>query len=196
MERENQRIVITKRMLKESMLKILQEKELDAINVTELCREAGINRTTFYRHYQIPRDVLTEIHQDLYRELRQRVDMPKSIEDIHPVTEKLCVFLNEHRELLRIFIRSNSDTDFVNFMNEIYRELAWEYSHIPVLKKLNQEDIRLLTLYNTGGSYFVFRSWIMGSIKKTPKEMADYVYGVLEKTKDLMIAALPVSKNE
>ena len=34
MEKENQRIVITKRMLKESMLRLLNEKELDKINVT------------------------------------------------------------------------------------------------------------------------------------------------------------------
>ena len=190
MERENQRVVITKRMLKESMLRILKEKDPDAINVSELCREAGVNRATFYRHYQIPRDVLSEIQQDLYRELRQRVEMPESIEDIRPVAEKLCIFLNEHRALLRIFIRSNSDSDFVNYMNDVYSELAREYSHIPALKKLSQEDVRLLTLYNTGGSYFVLRNWIMGSIQKTPKEMADYVYSVVEKTRQLMIATL------
>ena len=194
MERENQRVVITKRMLKESMLRILKEKDPDAINVSELCREAGVNRATFYRHYQIPRDVLSEIQQDLYRELRQRVEMPESIEDIRPVAEKLCIFLNEHRALLRIFIRSNSDSDFVNYMNDVYSELAREYSHIPALKKLSQEDVRLLTLYNTGGSYFVLRNWIMGSIQKTPKEMADYVYSVVEKTRQLMIATLSEPK--
>lgn len=194
MERENQRVVITKRMLKESMLRILKEKDPDAINVSELCREAGVNRATFYRHYQIPRDVLSEIQQDLYRELRQRVEMPESIEDIRPVAEKLCIFLNEHRALLRIFIRSNSDSDFVNYMNDVYSELAREYRHIPAPKKLSQEDVRLLTLYNTGGSYFVLRSWIMGSIQKTPKEMADYVYSVVEKTRQLMIATLSEPK--
>ena len=120
--------------------------------------------------------------------------MPESIEDIRPVAEKLCIFLNEHRALLRIFIRSNSDSDFVNYMNDVYSELAREYRHIPALKKLSQEDVRLLTLYNTGGSYFVLRSWIMGSIQKTPKEMADYVYSVVEKTRQLMITTLSEPK--
>ncbi len=196
MERENQRIVITKRMLKESMLKILKEKELDTINVTELCREAGVNRATFYRHYEIPRDVLMEIQRDLYRELRQQVKMPKSTDEIRPVIEKLCYYLDDHLELLRILIRSNSDTDFANFMNDIYLELAKEYSHMDVLKKLSKEDIQLLTLYSAGGSYFVLRSWIMGSIKKSPKEMADYVYGLVDKTEKLLLSSLSERKKK
>ena len=101
MERENQRIVITKKMLKESLLKMLKEKDLDTINVSELCREAGVNRATFYRHYAIPRDVLMEIQQDLFHQLRQQVNIPKSTADIHSVIEKLCIFLNEHLDLLK-----------------------------------------------------------------------------------------------
>ena len=94
MERENQRIAITKRMLKESILEILKKKDLDAINITELCREAGINRATFYRHYEIPRDVLMEIQRDLYHELRQQMKLPKSREEIRPGLEEMCAFMD------------------------------------------------------------------------------------------------------
>ena len=190
MERENQRVMITKRMLKDSMMKILREKELDMISVAELCREAGVNRATFYRHYEIPRDVVTEIQRDLYEELKQHISMPKSPENIHSVLEKLCAFLNGHRELIRIFIRNNSDMDFINFMNEIYSEVAKEYSHTNVLKKLSQEDIQFLTLYNAGGSYFVIKNWIMGSIRKSPEEMADYVYSLVKKTEQLIMTSI------
>ena len=187
MERENQRIVITKRMLKESMLKILKEKELDTINVTELCREAGVNRATFYRHYEIPRDVLVEIQQDLFRELRQKISLPGTLGDIRYVVEQLCIYMNDHQELLRILVQNNSDTDFANFINDAYLELAKDYSHMAALKKLSQEDIQFMTLYSAGGSYFVLRSWIMGSFKKSPQEMADYVYSLFTKTNQLIL---------
>lgn len=196
MAQENQRVVITKRMLKESMLSILKEKELDTINVAELCRKAGVNRATFYRHYEIPRDVLMEIQQDLYRELLQQVKLPQATGDIRPMIEKLCVFLDDHQELLRILVRSNSDTEFADFMQDMYLELAKEYSHLGMLKRLDQEDIALLTLYSTGGSYFVLRSWIMGSIKKTPREMADYVYSLVDKTKQLLMSSLLADRQE
>ena len=187
MERENQRIVITKRMLKESMLKLLKEKELDTINVTELCREAGVNRATFYRHYEIPRDVLMEIQQDLYRELRKNISLPRTLAEIRPVVEQLCIYMNEHRELLRILVQNNSDTDFASFINDVYLELAKDYSHMAALKRLSQEDIQFMTLYSAGGSYFVLRSWILGSFKKSPQEMADYVYSLFAKTDHLIL---------
>ena len=196
MERENQRVVITKRMLKESMLKILKDKDPDSITVAELCRDAGINRATFYRHYEIPRDVLFEIQRDLYYELRQQIGIPLSIAEIHPVIEKLCDYMNAHIELLRILVRSNSDMDFTNFMNDIYLELAKEFRHSEVLQNLSQEDIQLLSLYSTGGSYFILRGWIMGTIKKTPKEMADYVTNLINKTTALLISSLSERKTD
>lgn len=195
MERENQRIVITKRMLKESMLKLLKEKELDTINVTELCREAGVNRATFYRHYEIPRDILMEIQQDFYRELRQKISLPGTLGDIRYVVEQLCIYMNDHQELLRILVQNNSDTDFADFINDTYLELAKDYSHMAALKKLSQEDVQFMTLYSAGGSYFVLRSWIMGSFKKSPQEMADYVYSLIAKT-DQLIRTLSEQKKK
>lgn len=194
MERENQRISLTKRLLKESLLKILKEKELDTVSVTELCREAGINRATFYRHYEIPRDVLEEIQRDLYHELRRQVKIPETAEDIRPMIETLCTNMNAHIDLLRILIRSNSDTDFSKFICEVYMEVITEYSHMDILKKLSREDLQLLMLYSAGGSYFVLRSWIMGQFKKSPKEMADYVCDLLSKTELLLKSSLSERK--
>ena len=181
MERENQRIAVTKRMLKESMLRLLKEKELDKINVTELCRNAGVNRATFYRHYEIPRDVLIEIEKDLYYDLRQGVGLPQKPEDIRITIEKLCFFMENNVELLRIIIKSSTDTDFVLFVNGIYEEIWHEIGNVGVLKKLNSEDVQLLALYCAGGSYFVLRQWLLGNIHKTSKQMADYVYALLNK---------------
>ena len=190
MERENQRIVITKRMLKESMLRILKEKELDAVSVTELCREAGLNRATFYRHYEIPRDVLIEIQKDFYYELRSQIDLPRHMGELRQVIDKLCTHMYEHLELLRILIRSNSDTDFVVLVNDIFVELIREFGHLDAVKELSREDVELLSLYTAGGSYFVLRSWILGSIRKSPREMTDYLTELLEKTRGLLISSL------
>ena len=182
MERENQRIAVTKRMLKESMLRLLKEKELDKINVTELCRNAGVNRATFYRHYEIPRDVLIEIEKDLYYDLRQCVGLPQKPEDIRVTIEKMCNYMENNVELLRIIIKSSTDTDFALFVNGIYEEIWNEIGNVGVLKKLNSEDVQLLALYCAGGSYFVLRQWLLGNIHKSSKQMADYVYALLNKT--------------
>lgn len=182
MERENQRITITKRLLKENMLRLLKEKEMEKISVSELCREAGINRATFYRHYGIPRDVLMEIQMDFYHELRQTIPLPACAEDVKPTIEKLCSFMADHMELLRIIIQSNSDADFAAFINELYLEIWAEIGQFGALRKLNHEDARMLTLYFAGGSYFVMRHWLLGNVRKSPEEIALYLYDLLSKT--------------
>ena len=42
MEKENQRVVVTKRLLKEGLLRLLENKNIDKINVTELCWESTV----------------------------------------------------------------------------------------------------------------------------------------------------------
>ena len=182
MEKENQRIVITKRMLKESMLRLLNEKELDKINVTELCREAGINRATFYRHYEIPRDVLIEIEKDLYYDLRRTVRIPHSQKEIEETIELVCNYLEQHMDLLRTIIQNNTDTDFVVFINSIYEEIWCEIGSTGTLDRLTDEDRKLLMLYSAGGSYFILRHWLMGNIHKSAKQIASYMYEILNKT--------------
>ena len=50
--KSDQRVIITKMMLKEALLKLLHTRQLNKITITDLCRESGINRATFYRHYE------------------------------------------------------------------------------------------------------------------------------------------------
>ena len=66
--KENQRITLTKKLLQEGLLRLLETKRLDKISVTELCREAGINRATFYNHYDSPQGLLTELEQKMKRQ--------------------------------------------------------------------------------------------------------------------------------
>ena len=60
-KKENQRIMLTKRLLQTAFLKLLKVKPIHAISIRELCLEAGINRTTFYYHYGSQYDLLEDI---------------------------------------------------------------------------------------------------------------------------------------
>ena len=62
--RENQRVRLTKRLLRESLLTCMQEKPLERISVKELCERAGVNRSTFYLHYDTQNDLMREMEDD------------------------------------------------------------------------------------------------------------------------------------
>lgn len=187
-ERENQRVVITKRLLKESLLRLLEEKDVDRITVTELCREAGINRVTFYRHYQIPRDVLLEIGKDLYHGMKQTVRIPRSAQEVKPCIDQMCAYMEQHAGDLRVLIRCNSDADVAAFVNEIYTEMWGEVRKLEIAKGLTYEDGKLPALFYAGGSYFILRYWLLGEIHKSPAEIADQVYGLMQKADHMMFS--------
>ena len=44
----------------EALLALLEEKDLEYITVKEICRQAGVNRSTFYLHYETVADLVNE----------------------------------------------------------------------------------------------------------------------------------------
>lgn len=54
----------------------MKKKSLPQIKITELCKEATINRGTFYFHYQSVDDVLQELFEEIMRDLHISYDEP------------------------------------------------------------------------------------------------------------------------
>ena len=47
-------------LMDEALLILLEKKEFEFITVKEICEKAGVNRTTFYLHYESMEDLLME----------------------------------------------------------------------------------------------------------------------------------------
>ena len=43
-----------------ALMSLLEKKDFEYITVKEVCAEAGVNRSTFYLHYENTRDLLEE----------------------------------------------------------------------------------------------------------------------------------------
>lgn len=173
--RENQRVMLTKRLLKEGLVDLLRSKELEKIRVSELCRAAGINRATFYKHYAVPKDVLLELEQDLVEELRKMAPKVQTQENARTYMEDICEKLYARRELLRILLRSKTDEDLVTMFRETNRRYWSQYgSGKP--HGLDQESAGLMVTFFSSGAYYMIRQWILEDIGKTPREVAELVF--------------------
>ncbi len=172
----NQRVAVTKRMVKEGMMRLLEKKPLEKINITELCQEAGINRTTFYRYYELPRDVLTEMQNEFFEETFAHFQKPLTAGDI----ERLFVCLSEHSELVKHFFQYNSDTDWANFFTRVYTNFPG-LKMTKAFQNLDENSARLLSAYLAGGAYFLVRQWIMEEVPMHPKDVAAIALNILDK---------------
>lgn len=173
--KENQRITVTKRMLKEGLLRLLETKKLDKIRVNELCEESGINRATFYRHYETPHDVLMELSQDLLREMKPMGQIPKTRQELDDRMTQLCEFLDEHTQLLRLIILNHTDEDLEQLVKMMIGELWSRTSGSGRFRELDQETLNILVTFSVGGGYYLLRQWLLGNIRKTPQEMGKLV---------------------
>lgn len=176
----NQRVMLTKRLLKESLLKLLEKKRINHISVKELCIESGINRSTFYAHYGEPRDVLTDIVKDHLAEISTIISNDNGLSPKERLL-KMCEFLYSNIKLEQIFYFNRSDEDIVKFCSEINFALLIpeQYIYSKVFEDKNNESYALVFI--NYGIYHVLRKWLMTDAQKTPKEIAELIGKIILK---------------
>ena len=183
MERENQRVVISKRMMKAGLLQLLQEKPLEQVNVSELCRQAGVNRATFYRHYDSPRAVVLDIALDMSKDLQKTLKVPECMADGEQFLEELCSYFYRRREIVKLLIRCNTDEDLAKMIRE-FDSAFWDMrDHVAGFRDLDEDSVRLAVTYLGYGGYYLLRQWIVEDIPKTPAQIAHLIMSML--TKDI-----------
>lgn len=179
-KRENQRITLTKRMLQEGLLRLLEHKDLERISVTELCREAGVNRATFYNHYDSPQGLLTELEARMAQELNSLVKSPKTKEDMIQQLESVCIYLKENVKTVRILIQCHADDDLA----EIFSSLDHSYTYHRIGSKqaaTDPDSIHLVSTFLYTGCYHLIKEWLIRDIPKSPREIAELVLSIINK---------------
>lgn len=171
----NQRIALTKRLLHEALLRIMEKKPLDKINVSELCDEAGINRATFYRHYNVPRDVLQEIQTQFVDRIKLSYDMAMLINSPAQYIENVCSYLYEHKDLVKIFINNNSEEDIICMFDDYFNMLLSQDQNTNNSNMFDTTEMKLISSCIAGGGYFMLRRWLLDGIEKSPQEIAQLV---------------------
>ena len=176
MERkENQRVQLTKRLLKEALLGLLEQKRLDQINVSELCRAADINRATFYKHYAIPQDVLRDMEQEIAAALRKLAPVDQTPESAREYMESICGYLYDHRALMRILLESKTDEDILEIVSDTNRRY-WSQFGAKNQHGLDEDGAKLMVTFFSAGTYYMIRRWLLDAVAKTPREVADMIF--------------------
>ena len=65
MKKNDARVRYTQKVLKDSLLQLLEKKPINKITVKEVCELAELNRATFYAHYTDCLDLLESIENEM-----------------------------------------------------------------------------------------------------------------------------------
>lgn len=64
----NQRSQQTEKELEEALILLLKKKKFEDISIQDLCKKAGVNRTTFYAHFDNLPEMISAIQQNRFKD--------------------------------------------------------------------------------------------------------------------------------
>ncbi len=172
---ENQRIRLSKTMLKNALIELLKTKNIEKISIYELCGQAQINRTTFYKYYGSQYDLLADIENDVFNELETHLLAGESTE-----LEKLkyvLEFLNADREKWKILINTVADQDFTEKLFSLPTIRALIRNNAPAQCTARQEEY--IRLFYCQGGYAIIRKWLNEERYETPDEIAKLIISLV-----------------
>ena len=65
----NKRKKESKTKIKKAFIELLQTKEINEINITDLVKKAGVNRSTFYVNYIDIYDLTEKLKEEMFNDL-------------------------------------------------------------------------------------------------------------------------------
>jgi len=183
---EHQRIRITKQLLKDSLIKLLRKKSIHKISVTELCKAAEVNRTTFYKYYGSPYALFDAIEQDVCNEIGRFLDnssaavaavSPSSsidaILDVAvPYLTQVFTFINEHLELGRLLLSGNMSPNFPEKLILSLRNMP-QSAKASLAEIYGEEHAEYAFEFMMSGCFAFIKKWVNEEHRKSPEEMAN-----------------------
>ena len=125
-KKEDRRVKITKRMLKDALIELLKKKDIYHVSIRELCDSADVNRTTFYKYYGSQFDLLADMENDLLELISKAIE--KNEANPEKIVAAACRYLEDNLEFARLIINNNVDPNFANrlFAMEALKQRAME----------------------------------------------------------------------
>ena len=141
------RVVRTQNALLEALEELIKTKKLSCISITELCSKAGINRNTFYYHYNNIYELLDENKQIMIDELNEILTNNKTSNKEALIN--LCKCIKKHPKFLSILISPNCDLDYFNDIFSLASEKTREL--IENRKEIKSSRDLLICYYCNAG---------------------------------------------
>jgi len=172
MEEENRRVKYTKMVIKESFLKLLQEKPITKITVSEICKLADVNRGTFYIHYLDIYQLLENIEQELYSELEKVLkSKPVSMTNFINLILKI---IYDNSDLCSILLGDYGDSVLMEKIIDVFRIKSlemWKQYKIKISELQADYVFTFLAL----GSLGVIKNWIKSGYTDSFKDIAQLI---------------------
>lgn len=179
----DKRTVRTKKLLREALLDLTEEKGLEKITVSDLTSRAEINRGTFYLHYKDVRDLYEQFMEEVlagWSEIGRNFDFLEVLRcegknEPYPGLVAVFEYCNRNARFCSVILGPNGDPTFARHIQEMMKERI--LSKLSLLNS-NYQDAQLkvppdyVMAYMTSANVGLIRHWFETGQQQSPRDLA------------------------
>lgn len=169
---DNRRVRLTKKMMKDALLELLETQPINKITVTDICDTADVNRSTFYAYYEDVGALMLEMENDVLGQLPYSPEIPLvySDEKFLALLEEFFNYVRENERLFRIMIVQR-DSD--SFNQRLIKTVMERYRRNPGNPDSQME--RYAYVYCVSGVIGILKEWISGGFSVSTRTFSELV---------------------
>ena len=157
----DRRVLKTKRAIQTAFAKLLSEKNVNDITVSDIAATADINRKTFYNYYAGVYEVVDEIENDVVRRFDEAltdIDLKNNATSPYMVFEKLTGVINTDIAFFGCLL--NLDYNFGLLIKLVDLLKTKTRGVLEPILDIPSERMDLMLEFMVNGFVAVYRSWL------------------------------------
>ena len=174
---------ITKKALADGLKAMMRTKPFDKISVADITKSCGLNRQTFYYHFQDKFDLVNWIY---YNELIMRVAEGLSYENWNTRIAEILEFMREDRSFYQTTLRQSGNNGFQEYLFRVVRELL-----VDIIRRMAGElpvetvNLNFLAEFFTYGIVGMIVQWAQKGMIESPQELSKSLKKLVNEIKQL-----------
>lgn len=184
LEQMDLRVRRTHKLLWEALLAELSKRALEEITVKDICEQAMVHRTTFYKHYEDKYDLLACGIQQMYNELLAGEEHipPSSFTALQPPPYFIRLFEHaaQHQQFYKLMLCGEGNGWFQKLIKEYIADVvSTKFKSLPA----NQHSKIALAMhvqFTAGAILSLLAWWLENDMPLSPYQMAQYLLSLHE----------------
>lgn len=170
--KNNRRTIITKKILKETLMGLMMEKPISKITIKEICDLSEMSRSTFYLHYtdqfELLEDIEKEIIEKTFDNLSNLDSELNSIESI----EFFLQYVKDNRNAFKILLCQSENQLF----QEAIMKNVQQYVQSIVPRLTDETHEKYIYSFIMHGSLSVIIDWMNSNFETSVTDIAKLIF--------------------
>lgn len=146
----------TERQVCDTLIALMKQKPFSAIKVSELTREAGISRSTFYVYFESIEDVLQAVEDDFIANLADEKDVHAN-SDTSTIARNFA-YVRDNMDTFETLTGPNGDPYFAMRIGNRSKRIFYNMDNVRN-SPLSETQLAMINEFNKAGKMQVFRWW-------------------------------------